>query len=300
METGYPVPVSLRRDRMIGQSFAGRYSLEQEIGLGRTSRVFVARDVETGHRVAVKVLYIVGCGAGVECFCGEPRMIAELPHPNIVRVYEVGEADFEGKMVPYAAMEYVSGGDLMSLIEVRKRLSERETARIGADVAAALSYAHERNVVHEDIKPQNILMEDLRRAKLTDFNVVRAQETGGFGAPRYAVPECFEGEALPASDVYSLGVTLYQTVVGGPPFRGNRRTVIRQHAEEMPIPPAERSQISADFNAVILRCLEKRPSRRPGAAELERELRRISRRAIAHAASRRLRSYIGRRLSPRS
>ncbi len=167
-------------------------------------------------------------------------------------------------------------------------------------MASALSYAHERNVVHEDVKPQNILMENPRQAKLADFSAARTQEPGGFsGAPRYAAPECFEGEAFPASDVNSLGVALYQTVVGGPPFRGNRRAVIRQHAEEMPIPPVERSQISADFNAVILRCLEKSPSRRPGAAELEQELRRISRRAIVRAASRRTRAWIGRCLSPR-
>lgn len=280
---------------MSGPCFAGKYSLEREIGSGSSARVFLAHHTEQGRQMAVKILASLGHGQDLR---RESRMIADFSHPHIIRVYEMGTADFAGKTVPYVVMEHIPDGDLMSLLESRKRLPGKQAARIRAGVAAALAYAHARNVVHEDIKPQNILMEDRRWARLTDFSVVRASDPDGFsGAQRYAAPECFEGEASPASDVYSLGVSLYQTVVGGLPFRGDRRAVIRQHATELPSPPRERSQITEELNVTILHCLEKSPCRRPTAAELERRLRSMGRHPAVRYASRSARLWARRHLS---
>jgi serine/threonine-protein kinase len=279
-----------------GDKFAGRYSLGPRIGHGSTAQVFEAWDVDAGRRLAVKVLSVDRAGDG---FRWESRKIAAFYHPNIVSVYEMGQAEFGDETVPYVAMEYLPGGDLMGLIEARKRLPEREAARLGAGVAKALAYAHARDVVHEDVKPQNILIEDARRARLTDFNVVRALRPGGFsGAPRYAAPECLRGEAVPASDIYSLGVTLYQMVVGVPPFRAGRKAVMRQHTEEKPTPPSGLSSISREMEGLILSCLNKTPSERPAAKDVEKDPRRILWRPILRSPLRSARLWLGKRLSP--
>jgi serine/threonine protein kinase len=275
-----------------------KYSLEREIGSGSTARVFLGREIRTGRRVAVKILRVSLAGEGGGHFRREARTVTGFSHPNIIRVYEVGEAAFAEQTACYVVMEYVPDGDLSSLIKRRRRLSERAAARIGGDVAAGLAYAHEEGAVHRDVKPQNVLLDGSGRAKLTDFTTVRGAtpDPGTFsGTPRYAAPEQFGGYAGPESDVYSLGISLYQAVVGGLPFKGDRRSVARQHASETPVPPGERVWISERLNALILCCLEKSPARRPGAAELERELRLISERATVQAvAGNRLRWWIRR------
>jgi serine/threonine protein kinase len=216
-------------------------------------------------------------------------------------MHEIGETVLEGERVPYCVMEYLPGGSLMDLIKRRRRLSERETARIGADVAAGLAHAHERGIIHRDIKPQNILLDGSEHAKLADFRAFRVSEDVPeffIGTPRYAAPECFRGQGLPASDVYSLGVVLYRMAVGELPFKGCPRSIVRQHASEAPVPPGERVWIGEELNGLILGCLEKIPSRRPGgAADLERRLRRISECAtVRTVCSRRLRWWIRRHL----
>lgn len=280
-----------------GLRFADRYSLGRRIGHGSTAEVFEAWDTLAGRRVAVKVLHLRRSEDGGDGFRWESREIAAFSHPNIVRVYEMGQAEFDDETVPYVAMEYYPGGDLMGLIEARKRLPEREAARLGAGVAKTLAHAHARDVVHEDVKPQNILMENACWAKLTDFNVVRALRPADFfGTPRYVAPECLRGEVFPASDIYSLGVTLYQMVVGGTPFRGGRRAVMRQHAEEQPTPPSGLSPISREMEDLILCCLNKTPSERPTAKDVEKDLRRILRRPILRSPLRSARLWLGKRL----
>lgn len=282
-----------------GLRFADRYSLGRRIGHGSTADVFEAWDTSSGRRVAVKVLHLDRIEDSAEGFRWEAHKIAAFSHPNIVRVHDMGQAEFGDETVPYVAMEHLPGGDLMGLIEARKRLPERDAARLGAGVAKALAYAHDRGVVHEDIKPQNVLLEDLRRAKLTDFNVVRALRPGDFsGAPRYVAPECLKGEAVPASDVYSLGVTLYQMVVGGTPFRAGRKAVMRQHAEERPTPPRRLSPIGGEMETLILDCLNKSPADRPTAKEVEKELRRGLWRPVLRSPIRSARLWFGRRLRP--
>ncbi|MEW6637907.1 MAG: serine/threonine-protein kinase, partial [Actinomycetota bacterium] len=155
---------------------ADRFVLEREIGSGGMSRVFVGYDEVLDRRVAVKLLrggFGDDSDVGIR-FRREGRTAARLSHPNIVRVYDAGEADFEGRETSYIVMEYVPGGDLKGLIDERGRIPEEELARLGAEVCAGLAHAHERGVVHRDIKPHNILLDTSGHAKLTDFGIARA------------------------------------------------------------------------------------------------------------------------------
>jgi serine/threonine-protein kinase len=189
-------------------------------------------------------------------------------------------------------MEYVSGGDLKKLVSEKGPLAEKELARIGAGVASGLARAHERGVIHRDIKPQNILIDDYGRSKLTDFGVARALDattqtsrTGSYlGTASYSSPEQLRGEEItPRSDVYSLGCTLYQSAVGEPPFSGGSIEVANQQLTKSPTPPRARgAALSEPFEELILACLAKDPADRPDAANLQERLLRLS--ALASGA----------------
>ena len=202
---------------------ADRFVLEHELGSGGMARVYLGRDEVLDRPVAVKVLNPVHGGTDIgDRFEREGRTAARLAHPNIVQVYDAGEALFDGRETSYIVMEYVPGGDLKALIDERGRLPGPELARLGDEVCAGLAHAHERGVIHRDIKPHNILLDENGHAKVTDFGIARALDTtqatrtGYFlGTALYSSPEQLQGHKVtPKSDVYSLGATLYQAAAG--------------------------------------------------------------------------------------
>jgi eukaryotic-like serine/threonine-protein kinase len=267
------VPVSL---------FGGRFVLVREIGSGGMSTVFLGRDEVLDRPVAIKVLDPDLEGSSVSSrFRREGRTAARLSHPNIVQVYDAGEDKLEGREVSYVVVEYVPGGDLKALIKRRGPLPGAMLSRIGADVAAGLAHAHERGVIHRDIKPQNVLIDEYGSPKLTDFGIARAlnvdhsTSTDSYlGTPLYSSPEQLRGEEITAkSDVYSLGATLYHAAVGEPPFSGSWLEVASQQVVKPPVPPRTRgAYIGERLEALILGCLAKDPADRPDADALHERL----------------------------
>jgi eukaryotic-like serine/threonine-protein kinase len=263
--------------------FADRFVLEHELGSGGMARVYLGRDEVLDRSVAVKVLNPVHGGTDIgDRFEREGRTAARLVHPNIVQVYDAGEASFGGRETSYIVMEYVPGGDLKALIDRRGRLSGPELARLGNEVCSGLAHAHERGVIHRDIKPHNILLDENGHAKVTDFGIARALDTsqatrtGSFlGTALYSSPEQLQGQKVtPKSDVYSLGVTLYQAATGEPPFSGATPIEIAsQHVSRTPVPPRQLdTDVGEGLQALILDCLAKHPDDRPTAAELRSRL----------------------------
>ncbi len=247
------------------------------------ARVFLGRDEVLDRPVAVKLLDPIHGGTDIgDRFEREGRTAARLAHPNIVQVYDAGEAEFDGKETSYIVMEYISGGDLKGLIDERGRLPGAELARLGNEICAGLAHAHERGVIHRDIKPHNILLDENGHARVTDFGIARALDatqatrTGAYlGTALYSSPEQLRGQkTTPKSDVYSLGVTLYQAATGEPPFLGGTPLEIAsQHVSKTATPPRERgADVSKDLEALILACLAKNPDERPTAEEMRSRL----------------------------
>ncbi len=262
---------------------ADRFVLEQQLGSGGMSRVFLGRDEVLDRPVAVKLLNPIHGGTDIgDRFEREGRTAARLAHPNIVQVYDAGEAEFNGRETSYIVMEYVPGGDLKGLIDERGRLPGAELAALGEEVCAGLAHAHERGIIHRDIKPHNILLDENGHAKVTDFGIARALDTtqatrtGSFlGTALYSSPEQLQGQKVtPKSDVYSLGATLYQAATGEAPFLGGTPIeVASQHVSKDPTPPRERgADVSEDLEALILSCLAKNPDDRPTAEEARSRL----------------------------
>ena len=245
------------------------------------STVFLGRDEVLDRPVAIKVLK-PGFGEtdiGTR-FRREGRTAAKLSHPNIVQVYDAGEGELDGRETSYIVMEYVPGGDLKDLIDRQGTLSGGELAALSG-VAAGLAHAHERGVIHRDIKPHNILLDENGRPKLTDFGIARALDatyatrTGSYlGTALYSSPEQLRGEGVtPKSDVYSLGATLYHAATGQTPFIGAPIEVASQHVSKEPPPPRQLNEaVSESLEALILDCLKKDPDSRPTADEVRREL----------------------------
>jgi hypothetical protein len=257
--------------------------LEHELGSGGMAHVFLGRDEVLDRPVAVKLLDPIHGGTDIgDRFEREGRTSARLAHPNIVQVYDAGEAEFDGKETSYIVMEYIPGGDLKVLIDERGRLPGAELARLGDEICAGLAHAHERGVIHRDIKPHNILLDENGHAKVTDFGIARALDatqatrTGAYlGTALYSSPEQLRGQkATPKSDVYSLGATLYQAATGEPPFSGvTPLEIASQHVSRAPTPPRERgADVSKNLEALILACLAKNPDERPTAEEMRPRL----------------------------
>ena len=261
----------------------GRFVLERELGIGGMATVYLGRDEVLDRPVAVKILR--GGFDDPETagrFRREGRAAARLSHPNVVQVYDAGEGELEGRRVSYIVMEYVPGGDLGRLIRERGLLPGPELARIGAAVAAGLAHAHGRGVIHRDVKPPNVLLDEQGTPKLADFGIARvldatvqATRTGVYlGTAGYSSPEQLRGERItPKSDVYSLGATLYCAAVGSPPFTGLPLEVASQHMTKEPEPPTRRgARIGEELEEAIMACLAKEPSDRPDAGELREAL----------------------------
>ena len=262
--------------------FAQRFVLEREIGAGGMARVFLGRDEVLDRPVAVKILNPHHSGTEIGArFRREGRTAARLSHPNIVQVYDAGEDELEGREVSYIVMEYVPGGDLKAFIDEEGSLPSDELAGLGSAVASGLAHAHEKGVVHRDIKPHNILIDAYGRPKLTDFGIARAlgatqaTRTGSYlGTALYSSPEQLRGEKVtPKSDVYSLGMSLYQAAVGKAPFGGTPIEVASQHVSREPdAPSALGVDLSDGVETLILDCVQKDPERRPTAEEVHERL----------------------------
>jgi eukaryotic-like serine/threonine-protein kinase len=260
-----------------------RFVLVRELGSDGMSRVFLGRDEVLDRPVAVKIVEPDPEDPEIGLrFQREGRSAARLSHPNIVRVFDAGEGRLDGRGVSYIVMEFVPGGDFEDLIDRNGPIPETMLLRIGADVASGLTHAHERGIIHRDIKPHNILLDERGSPKLANFGIARALDgttshnrAGSYlGTAAYSSPEQLRGERVtPKSDVYSFGATLYHAAVGEQPFSGNPIEVANQHILKVPTPPRERgAQISERLETLILGCLAKKPSERPDAAHLHDRL----------------------------
>jgi serine/threonine-protein kinase len=269
-----------------GHVFADRYEIVEEIGRGGMASVYLARDRLLDRNVAVKVLSSAFSSDStfVARFRREAQSAASLSHPHIVAVYDWGEEDGSYFIV----MEYVAGRTLREVILTYGRLAAMEAARIAAEIADALSFAHRNGVVHRDVKPGNVLVTADGTVKVTDFGIARAEEsdtltkTGAvMGTATYFSPEQAQGLPLDGrSDVYALGVVLYEMVTGTAPFVAeNAVSVAYKHVREAPNPP---SHVVADvpgaIDRIVLTAMAKDPARRyPSADDLRADLLRFER-----------------------
>jgi eukaryotic-like serine/threonine-protein kinase len=251
----------------------GRYRLEEQIGRGGMASVWRALDTTLGRPVAVKRLHapLLDDPEVHERFRREAQLVARLDHPNLVRLLDGGEEP-EG---PFMVFELIEGENLRTLVRERGRLEPDRAARLIAQVARALAYAHERGVVHRDITARNVLVTRDGEAKLTDFGVARLMATEGasgltdtgmmIGTGDYLAPEQAQGRPVDArSDVYSLGIVLYECLTGRVPFRGEGfLAVAMKHVQEpMPDPRALVPEIPAPLAATVLRATRKEPDER--------------------------------------
>jgi len=264
-----------------------RYELGRRIGRGGMAEVFVARDRLLDRPVAVKVLFPEHAKDPlfVERFRREAMSAAGLNHPNIVGVYDWGQVN----NTYYIAMEYVQGRTLAEILQANGRLSVLQACDIAVEVAAALASAHQHGVVHRDIKPANILVGSTGQVKVADFGIARAvgaaveqnlTQTGAvMGTATYFSPEQAQGsQPDPRSDLYSLGVVMYEMIAGEPPFVGdNAIAVAYKQVHDRPQPlRSKEPDVSPAFNAIVMKCLEKDPTRRYAtAAELADDIRRF-------------------------
>jgi eukaryotic-like serine/threonine-protein kinase len=267
--------------------FNGRYELHRRLGRGGMADVSLARDQLLDRPVAVKALFpeFATDPAFVERFRREATAAANLNHPNIVGVYDWGEA--EGTY--FIVMEFVDGRSVSEILSAEGAFHPDRVADIGSDVAAALGFAHRSGVVHRDVKPGNVLIDRSGQVKVADFGIARAitastddnltQAGTVMGTATYFSPEQARGDPVdPRSDIYSLGCVLYEMAVGRPPFSGETPVAIAyKHVHETPTPPRHLSiELPTALEAIILKCLAKNPANRyPTAEDLRADLRRF-------------------------
>jgi tRNA A-37 threonylcarbamoyl transferase component Bud32 len=256
--------------------FSGRYELNHLIARGGMAEVYRAHDRLLDRPVALKVLFpeLSVDRSFVERFRREAQAAANLSHPNIVPVFDWGE----DTGTYFIVMEFVDGRPLSSILKTAGPLAADRTAEIAAPVAAALGYAHKHGVVHRDVKPGNVLITDDGQVKVTDFGIARAvnteeslTQTGAvMGTATYFSPEQAEGMGVDArTDIYSLGVVLFEMVTGRPPFLGDTPVAVAsKHVRDHPPLPRELNpSIPPTFEAIILKAMDKNPDNRYATSE---------------------------------
>src|SRR4051812_31376974 len=279
---------------IVGTCLSGRYRLDVQIGTGGMSTVYRAFDQTLERVVAVKLMHreIASDSAQLERFRREARAVAQFSHPHIVGVIDAGEDD--GR--PYIVFEYVEGETLKDRIRRCGRLQIDEALAYAIEIARALCAAHSRGIVHRDIKPQNVLIDEEGRAKVTDFGIARSLDEEGLtadgrvlGTTDYVAPEQALGHPCTAqSDLYSLGIVLYEMLTGQVPFKGeNQVAVAMKHAREaLPDVQRLRPEVSAALAAVIDRATSKDLTRRYASdAELIADLEDVLALETARAGS---------------
>jgi eukaryotic-like serine/threonine-protein kinase len=255
-----------------------RYEILGTLGCSATSRVEKARDTVLGRTVALKTL-VHAFGASIEQkqFLREAQIVSQLSHPAIVSLYDVG---IEGENVAYLVMEYIPGKTLQQVLS-ESAVPFPRACSWAADLAGALSGAHRAGIIHGDIKPGHILVTEDGRVKLGDFGIARfATQVSGsgqmMGTPAYLSPEQIAAEPQSTrSDIFSLGIVLYQMVTGAPPFEGSSvSAVCAQILSAEPLPPSQRNPaLPGEIDRIILRCLAKSPADRyPSAGSLAASL----------------------------
>src|SRR5690349_4855867 len=266
---------------LVGTNLGGRYRLEARIGQGGMSTVYRALDETLQRRVAVKLMNreVVSDSAQLERFRREARAVARWNHPLIVGVIDAGED--EGR--PYIVFEYIEGETLKERIRRGGRLPIPEAVAYAIEIARALGAAHARHIVHRDVKPQNVLIDEEGSCKVTDFGIARSLTEEGLtatgrvlGTTDYVSPEQALGQPVTGqSDLYSLGVVLYEMVTGEVPFAGDSPVAVamRHVREEVPDAQLRRPELSAATAAAIDRAVAKDLSRRyPDSAHMVSDL----------------------------
>lgn len=263
-QAAYPSRWELAVDRVI----ADRYKIVEPIGTGGSSQVFLAHDQKLGRQVALKVLDERATAQDDlrKMFVKEGRALAQLSHPNVVAVHDVGEVD--GR--PYLVMEYVDGISLKQRIERAGALALADVVRLGGEIAAGLEFTHSKGIIHADLKPSNILLDREDKPKIADFGIARTPQEDAetpqlFATALYVSPERVEGKrATVASDIYGLGLVLYEMLVGKPPFTSaNAAVLLRDHVVRQPVPPSHlRPSLPKEVDTIVLKALAKDPALR--------------------------------------
>ncbi|HET8670267.1 MAG TPA: serine/threonine-protein kinase, partial [Candidatus Saccharimonadales bacterium] len=262
-------------ENLVGKTIRGRYNVLKKIGEGGMAVVYLAEQVNIGRSVALKVLHgqYARDPEFVKRFRQEAKLAASLSHPHVVQIYDFDQAE-DGTL--FFAMEYLAGRSLRALMQ-QGQLGLEKGVSLGVQMAEGFGVAHRAGVIHRDIKPENVMViADDDRIKLMDFGIARLREAGPgtrltrtgivMGTPMYMAPEQIQGgEVTEKTDIYSLGIVLYEMFTGVAPFKApTPAAVLMKQLKEAPVPLRKlRADVPASVQSIVARALEKEPSRRP-------------------------------------